>query len=176
MSRSSVVRRVRRINPDPLYRSKLVSKLINRLMIGGKKTIAAYIVYGSIKRNMDFINSEYKSAHDSQCSSDSVSVIWFMESVLGKIAPSVEVRSKRIGGSNYQIPHPVSQRRALSLSVRWLVDGARSRSEKTMILRLASEMKEAMSERGEAVKKRDAVRRTAEANKMFAHHAAPVSE
>lgn len=176
MSRSSVVRKLRPIGRDPIYGSKLISKLINGIMMHGNKRGASRIVYSAIRRNMDFINSEYIVAHDNKSSSDGARVIWFMESILGKIAPSLEVRSKRIGGSNYQIPYPVSQRRALTLSIRWLVNGARSRSERTMIVRLASEMKDAISEKGEAIKKRDSVRRVAEANKMFAHHATQVSE
>lgn len=140
--------------PDPVYNSEKVNKLINYIMLEGKKNLARSIVYGAF----DEIKDKTKK--------DPVEVF---EDALKNSGPTVEVRSRRIGGANYQVPREVRPDRRLALSIRWIIDSARSKKGKPMEQKLAEELILASNNEGEAVKKRENVHRMAEANKAFAH-------
>ena len=145
----------REIIPDPKYGDKVIAKFMNHVMVDGKKSIAESIVYGAL----DTIAQRTKK--------DSVEVF---NKALESVAPAVEVKSRRVGGSTYQVPVEVRPSRRTALAMRWLVDHARKRSEKSMVLRLAGEMMDAAEGRGSAVRKREEVHRMAEANKAFSHY------
>ncbi len=145
----------RDILPDPKFGSVDVSKFVNAVMQSGKKSVAERIVYGAF----DQISS--KSGKDP---------LEVFASAIANVRPMVEVKSRRVGGANYQVPVEVRPASRMALAMRWLREAARKRSEKTMGLRLAAEMLEAAENRGGAVKKRDEVHRMAEANKAFAHY------
>jgi small subunit ribosomal protein S7 len=141
---------------DPIYNSALVSKFINTVMQGGKRSTAERIMYGSL----DIIKEK--------TGDDPVKVF---KKAIDNVKPSLEVKSRRVGGSNYQVPIEVNPNRRLSLSIRWLVSYARSRGDgKTMQEKLANEFMDAANLRGGAVKKREDTHRMAEANKAFAHY------
>ncbi len=144
----------REILPDPKFGNVEVAKFMNVIMLGGKKSVAEGIVYGSFQ----FI--ENKAAKDP---------LEVFKKALENLKPMVEVRSRRIGGKSYQVPHEVPFRRRLALAMRWLRESAKKRSEKSMALRLANELLEAAENRGGAMKKRDEVHRAAEANRAFSH-------
>lgn len=157
MPRRRVVAK-REILPDPVYKSHVLAKFINQVMRSGKKSIAEKIVYGALsstKEKLKFVQAEESLAT--------------LEKALENIRPLVEVKSRRIGGATYQVPVEVRQERSQTLAMRWLIDSAKSRREKTMALRLAAEIMEAVESRGSAFKKKEDVHRTAEANKAFAH-------
>ncbi len=145
----------RKLLPDPKYNDKLIAKFINKVMLGGKKSLAERIVYGSL----DSVQEKLKD--------DPLKIF---KQALENIKPVVEVRSRRVGGATYQVPMEVRSERRVSLGLRWLVLYARERSESTMAKRLAGEILEAVQGRGNAVKKRDDIHRMAEANKAFAHY------
>jgi len=144
----------RDILPDPKFGNVDVSKFINAIMQSGKKSVAERIVYGAFE------------TITSKGGKDPLEVF---NSAIGNVRPMVEVKSRRVGGANYQVPVEVRPARRMALAMRWLREAARKRSEKTMGLRLAAEMLEAAENRGGAVKKRDEVHRMAEANKAFSH-------
>ena len=149
-------RAVRRdVLPDPIYKSKVVTKLINRIMLDGKKGVAEKILYEA------FDQVKTKTGEDP------VSVF---EKALENIKPQLEVKSKRVGGSNYQVPVEVSETRSQTLGLRWLVNYARLRGGHTMADNLADEIIDASNGTGNAVKKREDTHRMAEANKAFAHY------
>ncbi len=154
MSRRRVAAK-RVINPDPLYGSLQLSKFINLLMYDGKKSVAEKIVYAAL----DTIKQ--KGADEP---------LEVMTTALENIKPKVEVKSRRVGGSTYQVPVEVRPERRGALAMRWLIDSARKRSERTMAGRLASEVLDASESRGSAVKKREDTHRMAEANKAFSHY------
>ena len=141
--------------PDPLYNSGLVSSFINVIMKQGKKSTAENLVYGALKtiheRTQDDPLKVFKKAVDN-------------------VKPSLEVKSRRVGGSNYQVPVEVRPARRTSLSMRWLAGFARARPEKTLVDRLAAELLDASQNRGGAVKKREDTHRMADANRAFAHY------
>ena len=145
----------REILPDPKYASQDVSKFINVLMTGGKKSVAERIIYGAL----DQIKA--KSAKEP---------LEVFNQALSNVKPMVEVKSRRVGGANYQVPVEVRPVRRMALAMRWLRDAARGRGEKSMQQRLASELAEAAEGRGGAMKKREEVHRMAEANKAFSHY------
>ena len=146
----------REILPDPVYSSPLITRFINTVMMDGKRSTAEGILYGSL----DIIRERTRD--------DPLKIF---KKALDNVKPNVEVKSRRVGGSNYQVPVEVSQNRRLSLAIRWLVGYARNRSDgKTMRDRLANELIEASNLRGAAVKKREDTHRMAEANKAFAHY------
>ena len=145
----------REVLPDPKFGSQDVSKFVNVLMTGGKKSVAERIIYGAF----DQITS--KSGKDP---------LEVFLAALTNVKPVVEVKSRRVGGANYQVPVEVRPSRRMALSMRWLRDAARKRSEKSMGQRLASELLEAAEGRGAAMKKREEVHRMAEANKAFSHY------
>ena len=145
----------RDILPDPIYKSKVVAKLINTIMLDGKKGVAEKILYES------FDQVKTKTCEDP--------VVVF-EKALENIKPQLEVKSKRVGGSNYQVPVEVSETRSQTLGLRWLVNYARLRGGHTMADNLADEIIDASNGTGNAVKKREDTHRMAEANKAFAHY------
>ncbi len=144
----------RKILPDPKFNSELLAKFINVVMKDGKKSIAESIVYGAL----DTVSQKSGKEH-----------LALFEEALEHIRPDVEVKSRRVGGATYQVPVEVRPARGNALAMRWLVDAARNRHEKTMALRLAGEMADAVENKGSAVKKREDVHRMAEANKAFSH-------
>ena len=154
MPRRRVVDR-RDVMPDPVYNSPLVTKFINGLMEGGKKSTAEKIFYNSLLQLGDKVGEDPLKA---------------FKRAIDNVRPQVEVKSRRVGGSTYQVPLEVPQERRGSLAIRWIVGAARSRGEKTMIDRLTGELLDATNNRGNAVKKKDDVHRMAEANKAFAHY------
>jgi len=151
--RGSIVHR--EVHSDPKYNDKLVTKFINSIMFGGKRGSAEKIVYGAF----EIIHQKTKD--------DPMKVF---KKALSNLRPAVEVKSRRVGGSTYQVPVEVRPERRNSLAFRWLVDFANSRKGLSMIEKLAAEMFDAAENRGEAVKKREDVHRMAEANKAFAHY------
>ena len=156
----------REVLPDPKFGNVQLSKFINVVMTRGKKSIAEKIVYGAI----DIV--EKKASANDDLNADLVRAskgLAVLISVLNKVKPNVEVRSRRVGGATYQVPVEVRQDRGYALAMRWLRDAARKRGEKSMGLRLAAELVEASEGRGSAMKKREEVHRMAEANKAFSH-------
>ena len=145
----------RKILPDPIHRDKLVAKFTNTLMIGGKKSTAEGILYGSF----EIIKSRFKE--------DPLEVF---RKALDNVKPKLEVKSRRVGGATYQVPVEVRPERRVALAMRWLVLHSRTRGEKTMRERLAAEFLDAANGRGNAVKKKEDTHKMAEANKAFAHY------
>ena len=147
--------RVREVTPDPKFHDRTLAKFVNVVMVQGKKSLAEQLLY----RALDTIAERSKE--------DGLAVF---KRALDNIRPAVEVRSRRVGGANYQVPVEVRPVRRNSLAMRWLVTAARARGEKSMQERLAAEILEASGNRGGAVKKREDTHRMAEANKAFAHY------
>jgi len=145
----------REILPDPKFGNTVLAKFINHVMVSGKKSVAERIVYGALD------TVQQRTDQDP---------LELFEKALESVQPMVEVKSRRVGGATYQVPVEVRPSRRMALSMRWLVDAARKRGEKSMALRLAGEMIDAAEGRGAAVKKREDVHRMAEANKAFAHY------
>jgi small subunit ribosomal protein S7 len=145
----------RKILPDPKFGSQLLAKFMNVVMLDGKKSTAEKIVYGALA----IVAEKTGKPH-----------LEVFEEALDNIRPTVEVKSRRVGGSTYQVPVEVRPIRRNALGMRWMVDAARKRGEKSMAQRLAAEMLDASENRGSAVKKREDVHRMAEANKAFAHY------
>ena len=145
----------RKIIPDSKYESELVAKFMNQLMVDGKKSTAEKIVYGAFE--------------ELEKNNKKEDLVEMFRKILDQIAPVVEVRSRRIGGPTYQVPVEVRAKRRTALAMRWLVEAARSRKEKSMPARLAAELSEAKDGKGSAVKKKEDMHRMAEANKAFAH-------
>ncbi|MEO6365239.1 MAG: 30S ribosomal protein S7 [Luteimonas sp.] len=143
----------RNVLPDPKHGSEMIARFINMVMYSGKKSVAEKIVYGA----MDVIGEK---------SSNALEVV---EKALGNISPSVEVKSRRVGGATYQVPVEVRASRRMALAMRWLIESARKRGENSMPRKLAAELIDASENRGGAVKKREETHRMAEANKAFAH-------
>ncbi|MBM6552297.1 30S ribosomal protein S7 [Marinomonas ostreistagni] len=155
MPRRRVVAK-REVLPDPKHGSQLLAKFINHVMVSGKKSTAESIVYNALDTVAERTKSE-----------DAMAIF---EKALESIQPMVEVKSRRVGGATYQVPVEVRPARRSALSMRWLVDAARKRGEKSMALRLAGEILDASENKGSAVKKREDVHRMAEANKAFSHY------
>jgi len=146
---------VRQVEPDPVFRSLLVSQVVNKVLWKGKKSRARKIVYDALEM------VERRAGQDP---------IVVLKRATDNIRPSLEVRSRRVGGSSYQVPVEVRPRRSNTLAVRWLVDFARKRRENTMAERLANEILDASNRTGSAVKRREDVHKMAESNKAFAHY------
>jgi small subunit ribosomal protein S7 len=169
----------RQILPDPVYGDLVLSKFINNLMIGGKKTTAEAIVYSALDILEGRASNQNAKTDESEGDSDAAgdtaggfikhAGLRLFHDALGKVKPRLEVRSRRVGGATYQVPMEVRHDRAVALAMRWIIDAARKRSENTMIDRLAGELMDAANDRGTAVKKRDDTHKMAEANKAFAH-------
>ena len=145
----------REVLPDPIYNSKVVTKLINNIMLDGKKAIAQKIVYGAF----DIIKEKEQK--------DALEVF---ETALNNVMPVLEVKARRIGGATYQVPLEIRAERRQTLGLRWLVTYARKRNEKTMAEKLAGEIIDATNQNGGAFKKKEDTHRMAEANKAFAHY------
>jgi small subunit ribosomal protein S7 len=146
---------IRTIEADPVHRSKLVQQVINRVMQDGKKSKAERIVYDALAILAERTGKDPVEA---------------LETSIKALTPVLEVRSRRVGGATYQVPVEVPQRRARTLAVRWLVEYARNRRERSMAQRLANEMLDAQSQQGAAYKRKDDIFRMAQANKAFAHY------
>jgi len=140
---------------DPVYGSQLVTQLVNKVLLDGKKSLAERIVYGALEQARE------KTGTDP---------VVTLKRALDNVKPALEVRSRRVGGATYQVPVEVAPRRARTLAVRWLVEFARQRREKTMAQRLANELMDAQSQQGGAYKRKDDIYRMAQANKAFAHY------
>jgi small subunit ribosomal protein S7 len=154
MSRRRVTER-RDVTPDPVYASPLVTKFVNGIMWDGKKSTAEQIFYAALTQVGEKLAEEPLKA---------------FKRAIENVRPTVEVKTRRVGGSNYQVPIEVPQERRGSLAIRWIVAAARARGEKTMTDRLAGELLDAANNRGNAVKKKEDTHRMAEANKAFAHY------
>jgi small subunit ribosomal protein S7 len=145
----------RELVPDPIYGSKLVTQVINRMMVGGKKSTAEHIVYAALERVGE------RSGRPP---------VEVLEAAIKSVTPALEVRSRRVGGANYQVPVEVPARRARTLAIRWLVTFARQRREKMMVDKLVGEILDATNQQGGAFKRKDDMYRMAQANKAFAHY------
>ena len=145
----------RELLPDPIYRSLLVTQIVNKVMLHGKRSVAEKIVYDAMK------------IVDEKTENESLATL---KRAVDNIKPPLEVRSRRVGGATYQVPVEVRPRRAGTLSIRWLVDFSRARREKTMAQRLANEILDAANGLGAAIKRRDDMQKMAESNKAFAHY------
>ena len=154
MSRRRVIG-AREILPDPKYGNEMLAKFINMVMQSGKKSVAERIIYGALDQIAD------KSKGDP---------LEVLDKALDNVRPMVEVKSRRVGGATYQVPVEVRPKRRQTLAMRWIIDAARKRGEKSMPSRLAGELLDAVEQRGTAVKKREDTHRMAEANKAFAHY------
>jgi len=146
---------VRAVEPDPVYHSPLVTQVINKVMTQGKKSTAEKIVYDALERIGEKTGKP---------------PVEVLEQAVKTVTPVLEVKSRRVGGANYQVPVEVPQRRARTLAVRWLVDFARARREKGMVDKLSAEILDALNQQGGAFKRKDDVYRMAQANKAFAHY------
>ena len=145
----------REVLPDPLYNSTLVTKIVNQVMIDGKKGIAQSIVYTAMKTASEKLNED---------------ALTVLTTAIENIKPKLETKARRVGGANYQVPMEVSAERQQTLAIRWLVMCARKRNERGMENKLAAEIVDAFNQAGGAIKKRDDMHRQAEANKAFAHY------
>jgi small subunit ribosomal protein S7 len=153
MRRAGATRR--EVLPDPKYGSKLVAKFVNMMMIGGKKSTAEHIMYSALG------SVEDRAKQDA---------LKMFKAAVDNCKPAVEVKSRRVGGSTYQVPVEVRPDRRVALSMRWLIGSARRRAERSMAEKLAGELLDAANNRGSAVKKREDTHKMAEANKAFAHY------
>jgi small subunit ribosomal protein S7 len=145
----------RPINPDPIYRSKVVTRLINKLMLDGKKSTSEAILYGAMEK----------------LSEDKKEAAKILEEAVKNVMPLQEVRSRRVGGATYQVPMPVKHDRSEALAIRWIVDSARKKTGKPMMDRIFEELKNAHEGIGDAVKKKEETHKMAESNRAFAHFA-----
>ena len=145
----------RELLPDPKFGSLTVSRFMNSVMKQGKKSVAESIVYGALEQ----IEGKVKQ-----------SPVAVFEQALENVAPAIEVRSRRVGGATYQVPVEVRPERRTTLAIRWIIDAARERNEKTMVDKLSGELLDASNNRGNAVKKREDTHRMAEANRAFSHY------
>ena len=145
----------REMTPDPVYRSLLITQLVNKVMLHGKKSTAQSIVYDAMKA------IEIKTGGESLAA---------VKRAIDNVMPPLEVRSRRVGGATYQVPVEVRPRRATTLAIRWIVENARSRREKTMAECLSAELMDASNGLGASMKKRDDMQKMAESNKAFAHY------
>ena len=154
MPRRRVVAK-REVLPDPKYKSQMLAKFMNHVMVDGKKSLAEHIVYGALDKVSE------------KTGKDPMEVF---EKAIEDLKPMVEVKSRRVGGATYQVPVEVRPNRRTALSMRWIVEAARKRGEKSMHLRLAGEILDAVEGKGSAMKKREDVHRMADANKAFSHY------
>ncbi len=145
----------RKPEPDPIYNSLLVSQLINQVLLDGKKDLASNIVYSALE------------LVENQTGSDPLNTL---KDAFENVRPQIETKSRRVGGTNYQVPMEVPQRRSTTLAIRWMVDSSRKRGEKTMSERLGREILDASNKTGSSVKKREDVHKMAESNRAFAHY------
>ncbi|MGH9328526.1 MAG: 30S ribosomal protein S7 [Terriglobia bacterium] len=154
MPRKGTVER-RETMPDPVYGNPVLQKMVNCLMAKGEKSVAQHIVYEALEQIRQRTNDD---------------PLKVFKKALDNVRPALEVKSRRVGGANYQVPVEVNRNRQTSLSLRWIISYARERSEKSMVEKLSAELLDAANNRGGAIKKRDDTHRMAEANKAFAHY------
>lgn len=162
----------REILPDPKFHSELLAKFTNNLMVDGKKSVATSIIYGALDLLQDKAKKELNTDDDSSGSGATGSrdlVLQYFEQALQNVCPSVEVKSKRVGGATYQVPVEVRAERGKALGMRWLINAARKRGEKGMKQRLAGELADAFEKKGAAFKKLEETHKMAKANQAFAH-------
>jgi small subunit ribosomal protein S7 len=159
----------RNILPDPKYRSEMVAKFVNNLMLDGKKSIAENITYQAFDILTERLNLKNTTKSEDGGEGDKQNILQVFKRVLDNVSPTVEVRSRRVGGATYQIPMEVRPTRRSTLGMRSLIEAARQRREKGMVARLANEMLDALEGRGSAVKKRENIHQMAKANQAFAH-------
>jgi small subunit ribosomal protein S7 len=164
----------RQVLPDPQFNDEVLTKFMNNLMLDGKKSVAERIVYGALdmvaeKANDNDVADETDESGTTTAGGSSHKGLRLFHRALKKVAPQLEVRSRRVGGATYQVPVEVRFDRGRALAMRWIIDAARKRSERTMKDRLAAELLDAANDRGNAIKKRDDTHKMAEANKAFAH-------
>lgn len=161
----------REILPDPKHHSELLAKFINVLMVSGKKSTAEKIIYGALSVMEERVKKTKKTDEEAgdSGSTGAGTVLRYFEDALNNVRPSVEVRSRRVGGATYQVPVEVRHDRSIALGMRWIVQAARTRGEKGMMLRLAGELMDAFESKGSAVKKREDTHKMAKANQAFAH-------
>ncbi|MGM0415065.1 MAG: 30S ribosomal protein S7 [Bacillota bacterium] len=145
----------RTVKPDPVYNDVIINRIINKIMLDGKKSLAERVVYEAL----DIVSD--------QTGEEPLTVV---KEALDNIMPVLEVRSRRVGGSNYQVPVEVDENRKLSLGLRWFVQSTRKRGERTIVERVAGELMDAYNNTGGAVRKKEEVHRMAEANRAFAHY------
>lgn len=143
----------RQVNPDPIFKSRVVTRLINKVMLDGKKDTAEGVVYGVLK----------------ELAEDQKEATRIFEEAVKNVMPKQEVRSRRVGGATYQVPYPLKHERSEALAVRWIVDASRAKKGKPMQKKLLEEIKSAYESTGDAIKKRDDTHKMAEANKAFSH-------
>ena len=148
----------RKVLADPKYRDRMVSKFTNILMFGGKRSVAERILYGALDRITEKTGRQGDEA------------IGLLSTALDNVKPAVEVKSRRVGGATYQVPVEVRASRRQTLAMRWVIEAARARTEKSMAFRIAHELMDAAENRGGAVRKREDTHRMAEANRAFAHY------
>lgn len=146
----------REIVPDPIYNDVLISKFVNRIMVGGKKSLAQKIIYSA----MDELKGKVANEEP----------LTVLKKAIENCKPQLEVRSRRVGGATYQVPVDVRPVRRTTLALRWIVEYARARGEKTMSLRLAGELMDAYNNRGNTIKKKEDVHKMAESNRAFSHY------
>jgi small subunit ribosomal protein S7 len=154
MARRRVIAK-REVLPDPKFKDQTVAKFVNMVMLDGKKSVAERVVYGALDQVVGRLKGE---------------PVELLTKALDNVRPMVEVKSRRVGGATYQVPVEVRAERRTTLAMRWLIDAARKRGEKSMDRRLAGEISDAVESRGAAVKRREDVHRMAEANKAFSHY------
>jgi small subunit ribosomal protein S7 len=145
----------RKVEPDPVFGSEVVSRFVNKILLGGKKSTAERIFYGALSDIADATGGNPLDV---------------LQTAVKNTMPAVEVRPRRVGGANYQVPVEVSARRQITLSVRWIVDAARKRNERTMRQRVGKELMDAANREGAAYRKREDVYRMAEANRAYSHY------
>lgn len=176
MPRRKVVAK-RKILPDPVYGNELLAKFINCVMTDGKKSVAEKVVYGSLelvahklgKKTQQEESGDGSSKGGKTGAAASAKALEIFSQALENIRPTVEVRSRRVGGATYQVPVEVRSSRSFALAMRWLIQAARARGEHGMVAQLAAEIMDAFEQKGSAIKKRDDMHRMAKANQAFAH-------
>lgn len=168
--------------PDPVYQSEIIGIFVNHIMRNGKKSLAERVVYGAFNKMADKLKGKLKEESDSGeidsgqsgsgqfGASRAALIVKIFNQALDNVRPAVEVKSRRVGGSTYQVPVEVRPERSTALAMRWIVDHAKGRGERGMMLRLAGELVDAYEGRGGAVKKREETYRMAKANQAFAHY------
>ncbi|MCX7830760.1 MAG: 30S ribosomal protein S7 [Acidobacteria bacterium] len=154
MPRKSYVAK-REVQPDPIFGSTLVTTIVNKILLKGKKAVAEKIVYGALEIIKKKTNDD---------------PIKILNKAIDNVKPNLEVKSRRVGGATYQVPVEVRPDRKLSLALRWIIENARNKKEKSMMENLAAELLDAYAEKGDSIKKRDDTHKMAEANKAFAHY------
>lgn len=169
MSRRTTAKK-RVVLPDAIYRSRLVTMMTNRLLMEGKKSLARRLFYESLEQIEQLTSSSKTAAATSEVAGQEGTALKIFQQAVLNVTPVVEVKSRRVGGSNYQVPLEVNSERGTALALRWLVQAARQRPGREMALKLANEFIDASNKTGNAIRKREETHRMAEANKAFANY------